>query len=289
MKVLLTGADGQVGKSLARSADPAIALLATTRPQLDIADANQVDRVVADASPDLIINAAAYTAVDRAETEPEQAHAVNETGVANLAAAAARCGARLIHISTDFVFDGRSASPYRPDDTPAPLGVYGASKLAGEQAALATLQDNAVTLRTAWVYASRGHNFVLTMLRLMHEHGSVRVVSDQIGSPTASHSIADAIWAISARPELNGIYHWTDSGVASWYDFAVAVSEEALSCGLLSSPVTVSPIATEDYPTAAQRPSYSVLDTRTTIDAIGISPLYWRSNLRNVLKEIKLG
>ena len=289
MKVLIAGAGGQVGRALAAAAPEALTVLAATRTELDITDRAGVDSLVNDFGPELIINAAAYTAVDNAESEPEAAYRINDLGARNLAEAAAAANARLIHISTDFVFDGTQCRPYAPAAEPAPLGVYGASKLAGEKSVLASLPGRALILRTAWVYAATGHNFVLTMLRLMRERGAVRVVCDQIGSPTAAASIATAIWAFTLRPEISGIYHWSDAGVASWYDFAVAIAEEAAGCGLLPGLPGLTPIMTEEYPTPARRPGFSVLDTRASIDAIGIQPPHWRASLRRVLGIIERG
>lgn len=289
MRVLLTGAGGQLGRTLVSTVPQNLELVAADRAELDIGNAAAVSAFVTRTGPDLIVNAAAYTAVDQAESEPETARRVNEHGARHLANAARQIGARLIDISTDFVFDGSSSTPYAPEATPAPLGAYGATKLAGESAVLETLPGHAVVLRTAWVYAPHGRNFMLTMLRLLRERGSVSVVADQIGTPTATASLADAIWALAERPDVAGIYHWTDAGVASWYDFAVAIAEEARTAGLLSGPLEVVPIATEDYPTAARRPRFSVLDTRSTIRTLGIVPRHWRANLRSVLGEVELG
>jgi dTDP-4-dehydrorhamnose reductase len=284
MKVLITGARGQVGKATIALAPAEAHVDAVGHEQLDIGDAAAVDRYLDESRPELIINAAAYTAVDRAESEPEAAARVNEQGPANLARAAARVGSRLIHISTDFVFDGESSIPYRPQDPPNPLSVYGASKLAGEQAVRA-FDTRAVILRTAWVYEAQGKNFLLTMLRLMRERGSVRVVADQIGSPTAARSIAEALWTFAAKPEVQGIFHWTDWGVASWYDFAVAIAEEwaQIAGGAVAE---VIPIGTQDYPTPARRPRFSVLDKSATCAALGLSPRHWRQNLRQVMGDI---
>jgi dTDP-4-dehydrorhamnose reductase len=289
MKVLITGAGGQVGKALTAAAPKGVESRPVTHADLDITDAQAAIALIAREQPDLIVNAAAYTAVDKAESEPDRAREVNERGAANLAKAAAQTGARLIHVSTDFVFDGASSTPYAPDNEPHPLGVYGTTKLAGERAVLEHLGERALVLRTAWVYAAQGRNFLTTMLRLMRDKGTVNVVSDQIGTPTAASSIARAIWALSSKPNLSGIYHWTDSGVASWYDFAVAVAEGATELGLLRGPAEVIPIATEDYPTPARRPRFSVLDTRATVDALGILAPHWCANVRSVLGEIRLG
>lgn len=236
--------------------------------------------------PDLIINSGGYTAVDKAQSEPEAAERANTIGPYNLALAAAAADARLLHISTDFVFDGVASRPYRPDSAPNPLSVYGKTKLAGEQAVQRIGSARSVVLRTAWVYSADGNNFVRSMLRLMAAKGHVRVVADQVGTPTATHSLAQVIWALAERPDIQGIHHWTDAGVASWYDFAVAIAEESATLGLLPPDVRVQPITTEEYPTPARRPAYSVLDRATLLSALSVKDCHWRSKLRAVLKEI---
>jgi dTDP-4-dehydrorhamnose reductase len=283
MKVLITGAGGQVGQALVGNAPDDVELVPTSRAMLDITDEKAVNELILRRRPDLVINAAACTSVDRAETEPALAREVNEIGARIVAAAASSIGARLIQISTDYVFDGASSTPYSTDATPAPLGVYGATKLAGERAVLETLGEGAIVLRTAWVYSMTGHNFLLTMLRLIQEEASVRVVSDQIGQPTAAESVARAAWALGRAPDLHGIFHWTDSGTASWYDFAVAIAEGAAAAELIADPATIIPITSGEYPTKARRPPYSVLDTRKTVSALGIVPPNWRDSLRRVL------
>jgi dTDP-4-dehydrorhamnose reductase len=267
-----------LGRALVATAPSSVELYAPPRRDLDVGDAAQVDECVSGFVPELIINAAAYTAVDRAETEQAAARRTNVSGVRNLVRAASAC--RLIHVSTDFVFNGKASSPYQPSSDTEPLSVYGATKLDGEREALSA--SNAVVVRTAWVYSAEGRNFLLAMLRLMRERGTVRVVSDQIGTPTSATSLALAIWKFSDLAHLSGIYHWTDAGVASWYDFAVAIAEEAEIRDLLRG-VTVVPIASEDYPTAATRPRYSVLESRATISALGVRPAHWRQSLRKVL------
>jgi len=286
MKVLLTGAQGQVGCCLLASAPPGVTTVALGRAALDIGDGEAVHRALAAHRPDVIINAAAYTAVDRAETEVDAARRVNGQGPRNLALAARDCGARLVHISTDFVFDGRSGTPYAPDAPTAPLGVYGLTKLEGEQAVRALLPEASVVLRTAWVYAARGTNFLHTMLRVMRQTGQARVVADQVGTPTAADSLAAVLWALAGRPDIRGVQHFTDAGVASWYDFAVAIAEEAAARGQLPPGVRVTAIATEDYPTAARRPGYSVLDKRALLAALPMEPRHWRVSLRRVLDLI---
>ena len=288
MKVLITGAGGQVGRSLLAAAPAATQLLSVSHQELDIADERAVAEYVRSHSPDVIVNAAAHTAVDRAESEPELARRINGEGPRHLATAARETGARLIHISTDFVFDGAASAPYKPDAPTNPLSVYGATKLAGEKAVLEVLPGSSVVVRTAWVYAATGSNFVRTMLRVMNASGAVRVVADQVGTPTAARGLAETLWGIVAKPELKGLHHWTDAGVASWYDFAVAIAEEGAQLGLVSAAVTVTPIATADYPTPARRPSYSVLD-KTSLTAAGLAPIHWRKRLRGVLGELKNG
>lgn len=288
MKVLITGAGGQVGRALTESAPEHVEVFAQSHKDLDVGDANAVAERLGSIRPAVIINAAAYTAVDRAQAEAELARRINTEGARNLATSAREVGARLIHISTDFVFGGNSSTPYRPDSPTGPLNVYGLTKRDGEDAVLRTLPEQSLVLRTAWVYASAGTNFVRTMLRVMRSNGAVRVVADQIGTPTSARSVAETIWKIVALPELNGIHHWTDAGVASWYDFAVAIAEEAAQLRLVSPHVTVTPIATHQYPTAALRPKFSVLET-SSLAALRTTPIHWRMRLRGVLGEMKDG
>lgn len=288
-RVLVTGgAGGQLGRELERHVPGDVQLWNLSRQRLDVTDPDAVNAAVTRFRPDWIINAAAYTAVDRAEQDPSRAHAVNGEGVGHLARAAAAGGARLLQVSTDFVFDGRRGSPYQPGDAPNPLNVYGASKLAGERQALETLGQKAVIMRTAWVYASHGNNFVRTMLRLMNERDNLRVVADQVGSPTWAGGLARAVW-LSVERELGGIHHWTDAGVASWYDFAVAIQEEALARGLLRRAATLHPVSSAEFPGPARRPSYSVLDKGPTWRALDCQADHWRVALRKMLGEFRDG
>jgi dTDP-4-dehydrorhamnose reductase len=287
MKVLITGAQGQVGRCLLASVPAGITTIGLTRAELDIGDAPAVSHAIEQHQPRVIINAAAYTAVDKAEIEVDAARRVNGLGPRHLARAAGACGAHLVHVSTDFVFDGRSGVPYAADAPTAPLGVYGLTKLEGEQAVYELLPDHSVVLRTAWVYAAHGANFLRTMLRVMGEKKQVRVVADQIGTPTAADSLAGVLWGLAQRPDLTGTHHFTDAGVASWYDFAVAIAEEAESLGLLPAGVRVSAIATCDYPTPARRPAFSVLDKRSLLAALPLEHHHWRVSLRRVLKRLQ--
>lgn len=282
MKALVTGANGQLGRALAASLPAGMTHVALAHADLDIGDPGAVmTRVVAEA-PDLVINAAAYTAVDRAESEEALASRINGDAPGYLARAAQAAGARFVHVSTDFVFDGRASSPIMPDAPLAPLGVYGATKAAGEGAALAI--SGALVVRTAWVYGAGGKNFVTTMLRLARAGNPIRVVADQVGTPTHAVSLARAIWAL-VDAGAKGLHHWTDAGVASWYDFAQAAIEEGAAAGIIQHAVPVLPIAAADYPTPAARPAYSVLDKRATWNLLGAPARHWREELRDMLQQ----
>jgi len=286
VKVIITGANGQVGRALLKSVPVNVTAIGLMRTDLDIGDREAVVGSVRSHRPDLIINTAAYTAVDKAESEPQAAERVNAIGPDNLALAAEQVGARLVHLSTDFVFDGMASRPYSPDAPPNPQNTYGRTKRAGEEAIARKYPARSVVLRTAWVYAAEGNNFVRTMLRLMAAKGTVRVVADQVGTPTAASSLAEVIWALAERQNVNGIHHWTDSGVASWYDFAVAIAEESVGLGLLPATVRVDPIASEEFPTPARRPNYSVLDKSSLLAQVTVPARHWRINLRSVLRQI---
>ena len=283
MRVLIAGAEGQIGRAVTAAAPPGAEVRALGRAQLDLTRPAEVAHAVRAFRPDLVVNAAGYTAVDRAEADSAAARAVNEEGARHLAEAAAEIGARMLHFSTDYVFDGSQGRPYTPDDRPNPVNIYGMSKLAGERAVLGTLGDRAVVVRTAWVYAAAGHNFLRTMSRLLDQREQVTVVSDQYGTPTSAPSVARATWALVDRPEVHGVAHWTDGGVASWYDFAVAIREDSLAMGLLRRAAEILPITTAEYPTPARRPGYSVLDCSAAQAALGTAPHHWRAELRHVL------
>jgi dTDP-4-dehydrorhamnose reductase len=281
MKALITGVNGQLGKELLAHAPTGWTCVALDRAALDLSDAAAICRLVDAEQPDLVLNAAAYTAVDRAESEPGLAHAINAGAPAAFSKALAGTG-RLVQVSTDFVFDGQRGYNYQPDDIRNPQSVYGASKAAGEDAA----GDEAIIVRTSWVYAAGGANFVRTMLRLMRERDELRVVADQIGSPTWARGLAATIWGLAVK-DATGIWHHRDAGIASWYDFAVAIAEEAHAIGLLDRIPAIHPIATSEYPTPARRPAFSVLDVSATREVLGDISTHWRSNLRTMLKEEK--
>jgi dTDP-4-dehydrorhamnose reductase len=233
----------------------------------------------------VIVNASAYTAVDRSETESDIAYAVNATGPKNLAVAAQRTRTRLIHVSTDYVFDGTACTPYPPQAACNPLGVYGQSKRQGELNILEVIEDP-VIIRTSWLYSQFGNNFVLTMLRLMNERDQLKVVADQVGAPTWATTLATAIWAVAGKKHIKGIYHWSDAGVTSWYDFAMAIEEEALERGHLDRPIPILPITTAQFPTPVKRPAYSVLDCTRSWRDFAIAPMQWRVALRQMLTEM---
>jgi dTDP-4-dehydrorhamnose reductase len=309
MRILLLGANGQVGFELRRALTPLGELITATRDgesadgapclRADLADAASLAKALDEAHADIIVNAAAYTAVDRAEDEPSLADRINHRAVAEIGAWAAGNGALAVHYSTDYVFDGSAARPYREDDATVPLGVYGASKLAGEEALRASSAAHLI-LRTAWVYAARGHNFLRTMLRLAGERDELRVVADQIGAPTSARLIADVTAAAIAKSPAvggtrafgaashptEGVFHLVAEGQCSWCEFASAIVQGAEQRGLIARAPRVVPIATADYPTRARRPAYSVLDCTRLENAFGLQLPDWRVGLDEVLDEI---
>jgi len=290
MRVLLTGAGGQVAHELARRAGAReVELLAYHRAALDLTDADAVAAVMAASRPDLVINGAAYTAVDRAESEPQLARAVNVDAPAHLAAACDVAGVPLIHLSTDFVFDGTTRRPYRPDDATAPAGVYARSKAAGEEQVRSLLQQHLI-LRLSWVFGAHGHNFLKTVLRLAEEREELRVVDDQYGCPTWAGHIADAVWVLAERALSDseprwGTYHFCGQPVTTWHGFAVAIIEAAKRRGALKIR-NVRAITTAEYPLPAPRPAWSVLDCSSLTSEFGIAQADWRLGLDLTLNEI---
>lgn len=292
MKLLLLGGNGQVGRELRRALPALGEVVVATRAGTDAELAADFDapdtlgELVRRIAPDVVVNAAAYTAVDRAESEPDTAFRVNALAPEAIARACAASDALLLHYSTDYVFDGSALRPYREDDATAPLGVYGASKLAGEEAIRASGARHAI-LRTAWVYAAHGNNFLHTMLRLARERDELRVVGDQIGAPTPAAWIADASARIVAHGvPTSGTWHLVAAGETSWHGFAEVIMDEALAAGLLARRPRVLPINTAEYPTPARRPAYSVLDTARLHRDFGIAAPHWRDGLHAVMGEL---
>lgn len=285
MRVLITGAKGQLGGALQRCAPSEAVITAVDVAECDLTDAAALRDVLRRTAPNLILNAAAYTAVDKAESDEATAQAINADAVAVMADAMAATGGKLMHVSTDYVFDGTAASPYSPDAARNPQSVYGRTKAAGED----HVRDSDILVRTAWVYEAGGANFVRTMIRLMKEREELGVVADQIGSPTWASGLARTIWGLVAN-DASGTFHHSDAGVASWYDFAVAVAEEAHALGIIPRIPVIRPLTTADYPTPARRPAFSLLDSRATRAALGDEPVHWRTNLRLMLEEeVQLG
>ena len=285
MRVLITGANGQLGGALQRLAPAWAEINAIDVEDVDLTDSGMLTARLVVEAPDLIINAAAYTAVDKAEGDEALARAINAQAVATMVEAMAGTGGKVVHVSTDYVFDGTSSAPYAPDAPRNPQSAYGRTKAEGED----QLRPEDLLVRTAWVYEASGANFVRTMIRLMKEREELGVVADQIGSPTWATGLARTIWGLVER-EASGTFHHSDAGVASWYDFAVAIAEEAHDLGLLARIPLIRPITTADYPTPAQRPAFSLLDCRATRAALGEEAVHWRTNLRLMLKEeAKLG
>lgn len=283
LRILITGAQGQLARQIVHDAASHLHVTALDRKRLDITDAKAVEDCISHFKPDWIINAAAYTAVDKAQQEAEQCFAVNAQGALHLARAAKQCHARMVHISTDYVFDGQSPRPYKPTDPTQAINIYGASKLQGEQLVREVTDDKVLILRTAWVYGAVGKNFLHTMLRLMHERETIQVVSDQIGTPTSVSTLSRCVWdCIDLGVE--GIHHCTDAGVASWYDFAQAIYNLAQHRGLLKNDVVITPINTDQYPTPAQRPMCCILDKTSLWEALSYTTLHWQNAL---LKELQ--
>jgi len=293
MKVLLTGAGGQLGQALIAQQPSGIELIATSRQALDLASADACRAAVQHHQPDWVLNAGAYTAVDKAESEAELAHAVNAGAPAAFASALQDQGGRLLQLSTDFVFNGQQGTPYRPEQQRDPLGVYGASKAAGEQAIRAVFGDGSqgMILRTSWVIGPVGKNFALTMLRLHQERDQLGVVADQVGCPTSTLNLAQACWKVIQRSsdgiELPPVMHWSDAGAASWYDVAVAVGRIGAELGLIDQPADVNPITTADYPTPATRPGYSLLDCTASRSALQLRGEHWLDALTTILQQVR--
>ncbi|MFN6274091.1 MAG: dTDP-4-dehydrorhamnose reductase [Microcystis sp.] len=286
-KVLLIGAKGQVGQELQVTLPQLGEVISIGREELDLTNSEKIGQLIREIHPNYLVNASAYTAVDKAETEPDLAYYINATAPKIMAEAAEKIKAKFLHISTDYVFDGRKNTPYLETDLTNPLGVYGQSKLRGEEE-IKTVNSQAIILRTAWVYGSYGKsNFVKTMLRLGKEREELKVVVDQVGSPTWAKDIATAITQLLINADNPpGIYNFTNSGVASWFDLTKAIFEEAKISGIPLKIQRVIPITTAEYPTPAVRPAYSVLSGQKISQQLGYIPPYWRDSLKAMLNQL---
>jgi dTDP-4-dehydrorhamnose reductase len=290
VRALITGAGGQLARELVATAPAGIQTRAVSRAECDITDSPIVETVVASFRPDIVINAAAYTAVDEAEENKELAFRVNAGGAENVAKAVERFGSRLIHLSTDYVFDGTSSTPYPPEARTNPINVYGASKLAGEEAVRAS-GASYVILRCGWIYSAMPGNFLTKMLGHMQSHRSLRVVDDQVGVPTTAAEVARVIWWCAGATALvkNSVLHWASAGSASRYEFAVAIQELALEAGLPDMTDAIVPVKSSEYCLPARRPQYSVLDAGVTWKAMGGTPPHWRVPLANTIAGMARG
>lgn len=281
-KLVVIGKSGQLAWEIARLNPEAICL---GRDDIDITSAEDIAAKLDALKPDAVINASAYTAVDKAESDEANAYLINETAVANLADYCKANNAFLVHVSTDYVFNGEKGSPYTVDDAIEPQGMYGKTKAAGEAKIKSILPDASAIIRTSWVYSSHGNNFVKTMLRLMAEKPQLGVIDDQIGSPTWAKGLARASVEAAER-KVSGIYHWSDEGVCSWYDFAIAIQQLGIEKGLLQQAIPVNPIPSSAYPTPAKRPHYSVLDKTLTRDTYNAPLIHWRAQLSTMMDEL---
>lgn len=283
MKAVIIGRNGQVAWELSKTCPPHVETIFVGRDKINLASPESVESVI-ESDIDVVINASAYTNVDKAEEEPSAADMVNHIGVFNLAKACKLVDAKFIHISTDFVFDGKGNSPYELSSEANPINEYGLSKYKGELAIKDTYPNKSTIIRTSWVYSVHGNNFVKTMLRLMKEKESLSIVSDQIGSPTYAKDLAVFIWSLIDQDQIDEMYHWCNEGEISWYDFAMEIQKQGLEQGLLSQSIPISPISSDQYPQLATRPKYSVLSlSRLPSEFV---PLPWRESLSTMLSEL---
>lgn len=290
-RLLLTGGNGQLGSTFkqhwaAGNLAQRFELASTDQDELDLTVEQEVHAYLDHLQPGVIVNGAAYTAVDQAETDRDLAYAVNAQAVSYLASWCAEHGRLLVQLSTDFVFDGTTTEPYTTNAPTNPLSVYGSSKLAGEMQVQSLLGERGIIVRTSWLYSEYGNNFVKTMLRLMREKEELGIVGDQIGSPTSTHSLTRFLYALLSSENYPTVCHWTDGGSMSWYDFAVAIQEAGIASGLLDRKISLQKLTTAEYPTAAARPSYSVLDCSSSMAAAKMPSTHWRAELNSVVKAI---
>jgi len=290
-QIILTGACGQLGLTIKErwssfSRAEEFELVCKDKDQLDITSKDSIEKAFNSQKVSVLINAAAYTAVDKAESEQDKAYLLNQLGPQYLASYSLKSNFKLIHVSTDFVFSGKNSKPYLTTDITDPPNVYGKSKLAGEKAILEMNPHLSTVIRTSWLYSRHRNNFVKSMIRLMSEKESLCVVNDQIGSPTSTESLVDLIFTMLKTDDYSGIYHWSDSGSLSWYDFALAIQNYCIEVGLLKKRIPIIPISTSEYPTFACRPKYSVMDSSQTIEKYSIEPKPWKENLKQVIEKM---
>ena len=290
-KILITGAKGQLGKTLLpylseSNLPEKYSVVLSDRDKLNLSRHDSISSFLSSCKPSVIINCAAYTAVDKAEIEFEFAKKINDEAVGHIAGWASKNGCRLIQISTDFVFDGSKGKPYTPGDLATPIGVYGRTKQAGEKHVLEILNGSGVIVRTSWLYSEHRQNFVKKMIRLMSEKPELGVVNDQLGSPTSAHTLAKLLIKLIENQSFCGIFHWCDGASITWYDFAVEIQEAALAQGLLKKRIPLSPLRSADFPTRVTRPLYSVLDRSYTLEKFAIIGTDWRMELGEVIKRI---
>lgn len=285
LKVLVIGKHGQLARSLVDTAPHNTELLSLARSDINLLNLSDIEKIITRFKPDIVINASGYTDVEGAESDAVSAFSINETGVKNIAVVTSKNNIRLIHISSDFVFDGTSKLPYTTNDVPNPLSVYGASKLAGERVLTREQPKNSSIVRTSWLYSPYGNNFVKTMLNLMSTKKNLSVVSDQVGGPTHASGLAHFIWQLTALEKLDSIYHWSDLGCTSWHEFAIEIQSIGLNLGLLTHEIPISPITSSEYPSNVIRPKYSVLDTSASQSILAAKD--WREELTEFLKQLK--
>ena len=286
MKVVIIGKSGQLANELLAEIPQGVTYLSLGRHDVDITSYRDLSAKIVPFKPNVIINASAYSAVDKAETDIDAAYALNETAVKILATIAKENNGRFLHVSTDFVFDGNSNRAYPVDSSPKPVSVYGASKLAGELAIKKTYPENSAIVRTSWLYSTFGDNFVKTMLRLMTEKERLSVVYDQIGCPTNGKGLAQFLWLLASIDNIKPIYHWSDAGVASWYDFAIAIQDLGLQHGLLDKKIPITAITSSAYPAPAKRPNFSLLNSSNA--GLIMEQTHWREQLDNCLLQMRV-
>lgn len=295
MKILLTGGSGQLGSEIKKIIPKNILLFCPTRKELDLSDNNSIKKIVSEFKPDWIINCGAYTNVDKAEYEIELAYQINASALKTLAESLSTSNGKILHISTDYVFNGENFRPYKTSDQRCPIGIYGKSKSKGEEFLedLLKTRNKGIILRTSWVIGSYGNNFALKMIDLHNKKDYISVVSDQIGCPTSANKLAKVCWEIIYKSEEIdfknnvGIMHWSDSGAASWYDVAIAVGEIGKDLGLIKNKAQVIPVKSEDYKSSAKRPYYSLLDCSLTRKIIDKTSLHWQKELEETLKSFR--